>query len=255
MPERLSRVLPWLSAAGLLIATLSVALWSSDLTRARTDTGQTRPIVQRNVEAVLDRHPASATDAAFLGEVERLRSTPHVGTVWLFGADGKVAYASGATAAATPPGANATDLAADETRRVVQALDATLTADQKTAILATSAMLREGEHNDIFRHMLRPITTPEGLTVGFLGVNYAANPALGQPPTAGFVVGLLAFVLGAIAYWCSLPLWVFADARARGERAWVWAAFVLVGNLVALMAYLLTRGQPLHGEPARAVRG
>jgi hypothetical protein len=34
---------------------------------------------------------------------------------------------------------------------------------------------------------------------------------------------------------------VWLDARARGERAWVWAVFVLLGNLVALITYILAR--------------
>ncbi|MFC1526641.1 hypothetical protein ACFL6X_07525 [Candidatus Latescibacterota bacterium] len=37
----------------------------------------------------------------------------------------------------------------------------------------------------------------------------------------------------------------------REERAWVWFAFVLVENQVALMAYLLTRAPPR----ARGARG
>jgi hypothetical protein len=36
-------------------------------------------------------------------------------------------------------------------------------------------------------------------------------------------------------------VWVWLDARARGERAWVWAVFVLLGNLVALITYILAR--------------
>ena len=141
------------------------------------------------------------------------------------------------------------------TVRVVEALQETLTADQETALLAASAIMREGEHNDVFRHMLRPVTGPDGSIVGYLGVNYPANPALGGSVSPAYLAGLLVLLTGLAAYWLSLPFWVLLDAGPRGERAWVWAAFVLVGNLVALMAYLLTRGQPLHGEPARAVRG
>ena len=42
-------------------------------------------------------------------------------------------------------------------------------------------------------------------------------------------------------YWLSLPLWVLLDARERWDYAMVWAIFVLIGNLVALIAYLLAR--------------
>jgi hypothetical protein len=34
--------------------------------------------------------------------------------------------------------------------------------------------------------------------------------------------------------------------KEHGERALIWAAFVLIGNLVALIAYLLTRTPRLY---------
>jgi hypothetical protein len=52
---------------------------------------------------------------------------------------------------------------------------------------------------------------------------------------------LLTGFLGLASYWLSLPAWVWLDARARGERAWVWAVFVLLGNLVGLITYILAR--------------
>jgi hypothetical protein len=55
------------------------------------------------------------------------------------------------------------------------------------------------------------------------------------------VVSLLVVLLGLLMYWLSLPLWVFLDARQRGERALAWAGFVLIGNLVALLTYILAR--------------
>jgi hypothetical protein len=55
------------------------------------------------------------------------------------------------------------------------------------------------------------------------------------------MTAVLAVPLGLGVFWLSLPAWVWLDARRRGERAFVWALFVLTGNVVALMAYLLTR--------------
>jgi hypothetical protein len=52
---------------------------------------------------------------------------------------------------------------------------------------------------------------------------------------------LLAGLLALAVYWLCLPLWVWLDARERGERAWAWAVFVLLGNPVALPAYILAR--------------
>lgn len=241
MSERLVRALPWIAAAGLLAAVLSVFAWSPTLRLVRTDTGQTRAAVRQSVETLLAQHPTSVADATFRHAVEQLQGVRHVATVWLFAPDGTLVFASGSTAASTPVGLTAADLATAETVRVVEALQETLAVDQKTAILAASAIMREGEHNDIFRHLLRPVRAPDGSTVAYLGVSYPANPALENSGSAAYVVGLLVFLAGLAVYWLSLPLWVLLDARPRGERGWVWAAFVMVGNLVALMAYLLTR--------------
>jgi len=40
-------------------------------------------------------------------------------------------------------------------------------------------------------------------------------------------------------YWISVPAWTFLDARDRGETAWIWGAFTVIGNVIALVAYLL----------------
>lgn len=49
------------------------------------------------------------------------------------------------------------------------------------------------------------------------------------------------FPVGLAAYWFSLPLWVATDARRRQEKAVVWGLFALLGNVMALVLYLLVR--------------
>jgi hypothetical protein len=251
MTARLVRTLPWLSAAGLAASAVSVLFWSPGLARVRTDTGETRPVVARRAADLAGRRPASLDDPSFRAAVLEFQRSAYVAGVTLFDAGGRILYASGATSAATPAGQMAEDLATEETTRVVAAVGDTLTAQQKTAVLAAAAIMREGEHNDILRHLVRPVERPDGSLAGYLGVTYAANPALGGPVAARYVAGLLLFAAGLAGYWLLLPLWVFFDGRARGERAWLWAAFVLVGNAVALIAYLLTRTPPAR-RPAGA---
>jgi len=55
--------------------------------------------------------------------------------------------------------------------------------------------------------------------------------------------------VGLLGYWLALPLWTWLDARQRGDRAWTWSIFVLLGNVMALLAYLLVRdpGRPQAG--------
>ena len=49
------------------------------------------------------------------------------------------------------------------------------------------------------------------------------------------------FLGGLIAFWLTIPSWMLLDARRRGERAAVWGLFGLLGNVMALVVYLLVR--------------
>lgn len=55
----------------------------------------------------------------------------------------------------------------------------------------------------------------------------------------------LAFV-SFLAYWICVALWVFRDARRRGERALAWGLIALATNAVGLAAYLLRRSSGLR---------
>jgi hypothetical protein len=239
MSQRFVRALPWVAAIGFVVAIASLGVGTFERERALAEGDRTRPFVAGSVERVLQRRPSSVNEAAFQQAVEALRRTPHVATVWLFAPDGRLVMASGSTAASTPVGMTADELATDETRRVVQAIQATLAPEQRTMMLVAAAIMREGEHNDIYRHTVRPVIGQDGSTVGYLGVGYAASPALAASPLMKIV--FLIFLAGLATYWLSLPAWVLFDARARGMRAWAWAGFVLVANLVALVVYLFAR--------------
>lgn len=49
-----------------------------------------------------------------------------------------------------------------------------------------------------------------------------------------------------ILFWLSIPAWMTLDAQKRREKAAVWGIFGLLGNMIALVVYLLVRenGQP-----------
>ena len=49
------------------------------------------------------------------------------------------------------------------------------------------------------------------------------------------------FLAGLIAFWLTIPSWMLLDARRRGERAAAWGLFGLLGNVMALVVYLLVR--------------
>jgi len=210
------------------------------------DTGETRRVVETTTLAELQAlRPSSVEDESFRDAVAEARDATYIALVWLFAPDGRVVEGSRAFA-----GRMVQESATDEMRRVLGILpQEKLTAEERLSLLAASVMQAEGEHNDVWRHLLREIRGPDDELVGWIGITYDVNPSIGAPGVA-YISFILILLLALGVYWLSLPVWVWLDARARGERAWVWAVFVLLGNLVALIAYILARRPSTLGQPA-----
>ncbi len=90
---------------------------------------------------------------------------------------------------------------------------------------------------------------------------YDRNPGIGldvsRPQFRGatawrgvYMVALPVSMLSLALYWLSLPLRVYLQARARGERAWLWAALALGGNLLGVVTFLLMRRARRSACPA-----
>ena len=56
----------------------------------------------------------------------------------------------------------------------------------------------------------------------------------------------LVALISLILFWLFIPAWMALDAQKRREKAAVWGIFGLLGNMIALVVYLLVRenGQP-----------
>ena len=54
------------------------------------------------------------------------------------------------------------------------------------------------------------------------------------------IITLIALI-GLILFWLSIPAWMTLDAQKKRERAAVWGIFGLLGNMIALVVYLLVR--------------
>ena len=244
MGNRLAKSLPIVAVVGALVAVLCLGVQSAGRRSVLVDTGDTGRAVEGNVlTPLLALHPTSIDDPAFRQAIAQAQNAPYVSYVWLFAPDGTIIQGN----LAAPKGSYTRQMATDETQRVLGILpDEMLSAEQRMAVLAASAMQREGEHNDVFRHLLREVRGPNGELVALVGLTYDVSPGISTPPSALTVLLLVGLLLGMGVYWLSLPAWVWLDARTRGERAWVWAIFVLLGNLVALIAYILARTPRPH---------
>ncbi|HSJ58286.1 MAG TPA: hypothetical protein VLC95_13970 [Anaerolineae bacterium] len=246
MKRNIKTVLPVVAVVSVAIALVSIA--SSALLRADMieDTGATRPGAEAVAARLQALHPLSVGDPAFMRAAAEAEAEAYVAYVWVLAADGTILRGNLAAREPRP----VESMATDEMMRVLGALPPeTLDAEQRLALLAASAMQAEGEHNDVFRHLVRTVRAPDGSLTGLVGVTYDASVGTGLPSLA-FAASVLAGFGAMGIYWLSLPAWVWLDATERGERATVWAMFVLLGNLVALIAYVLARVP--RSQPATA---
>jgi len=234
MQTKLFKSLPWVALAGLLLAGISFALVNQSRSNQLTEDTQTRRSALDTLTQIAALKPQSINDPAFQQALEDGLQAPYIATIWLFAPDGEqILYSAGSTSAASR---QSTDM-----EQILAALPKDALQTEQTAMLkAVAAMRYEGEHNDIYRHLILPVSSPDGDLIGFLGAAYEISPSLSSV-SAGYITALITFIAGLALYWLSLPLWVRWDARNRGERAPAWAVFVLLGNLVALVAYLIVR--------------
>jgi hypothetical protein len=246
-------MLPALAVACICVWVVALAVLSLVRASIPIDSPENRRSVEQALAAIDTMRPASPDDAALRRALDEMLAQPHVATIWLLGPDGRILLSRGATAASTPVGSTVEELATNDARRLLDALPpGALTGEQSTWLLAASAFRREGTHNDVYRHLLRPIAGTDGSPVAIVGVAYDHSA---WSPGVGWKAGVLLSGLSLLLYWLSLPLWVLLDAQERGERAAAWAVFVLFGNLVALIAYLLARSparEPVTGEAIAA---
>jgi len=248
MIDNIKRLLPMLAVASVCVWATAVVVLGLVRASIPVDSPQNRRSVEQTLDALEALHPSSAEDAAFRRALNEALAQPDIATVWLLAPDGRVLLTQGATAASTPEGSTVEELATDDARRIVDALPpGALTAEQSTWLLAASALRREGSHNDIYRHLVRPIAAADGSAVAIIGVGYSHSA---WAPGVGWKAGVALAALSLVLYWLALPLWVLLDARERGERTVAWSVFVLFGNLIALIAYLLVRAP--GGAPAPA---
>jgi hypothetical protein len=239
MLHRFKRALPLAAVVSACVLAADIATLSFWKASQLTGADGNRSSVERALTGLEDMHPASLSDAALKRGLDRLLERPEVKTVWLFSPDGRVVFSEGSTAASTPLNSTVAELATDEAHRLLDVLPAeALSSEQRTWLLAASAIRREGTHNDVYRHMLRPIRGPEGSTVALIGVAYEFAE---WRPGLVWVMAVIVALVSLVIYWLSLPTWVWLDARERGERALAWATFVLMGNLIGLLAYVLAR--------------
>ncbi|MCR4425209.1 MAG: hypothetical protein NUW23_03315 [Firmicutes bacterium] len=235
------------AAAGIVAALASgFALW---VLRGRHlfDTGETRAAVEAAVGRVVTAPAESVRDPGLRMAAAGLDQEPYVAAVWLVDLDGTIVFWSGGPGR---EGDSVLSLAQLDISRSLDALEpGSMSEIQRLELLTVGALRREGEHNDVFRHMVRRVRGPAGDVVGLIALAYDVNPSVSKPgPGLAWPVLLAAMLVGVGIYWVALPLWVYLDASARGEPRAFWGLFVLFTNLVGLLAYVVATSGPRDRE-------
>lgn len=238
MCNKIKKIIPWASFAAILIAALILFFCSANRVSLLVESPETRAAAEETLNQITANKPQTLDDTAFMNVLKQADEMPYIAQVWLFAPDGKIIYSKG-----TPLDAeSATQLATRQVKGALAALPVgELTQEQQMLLLVGSAIQAEGEHNDVFRYMVRPLTTLENKVIGYVGITYDVNEGISARPNIWQIVSMVGLLLCLVIYWVGLPLWTYLDAKERRERAPVWALFVLAGNLVALIAYLLVR--------------
>jgi hypothetical protein len=182
---------------------------------------------------------ADINSKAFLDYFEKTLNCSVIDTKWLISEKGEIIYTNGTMAQSTPLHSNIYSFEDAQSQGLIAAVDFNMDSLQKRIMLIAARIRCEGEHNDIFGHLVIPLKTSSNVLVGFVGVAY--NLDAKTPSFQNYYLIIIALVFCFLLYWLLLPLWVYFDCRERNNKYVLWTLFVLIGNLPAYIAYLLTR--------------
>lgn len=240
MRDRLLRLLPWTAMIGGILTVVFLIVLSILYSRLNKENIENRMISLESIEEIQAMHPRDSTDPSFRQKIENAFDSRYIASIWLISPEGEILFSKGSTASSLRYG-SVMEYSTSETREILNSLHPNaLSENQKILLLAASAIQREGSHNDIYNHLIREILSPEGTRVCIIGLAYELSSDPGHVSPV-WIWSVLIVLISLPMYWFSLPLWVFLDARKRGERALFWAIFVFFGNLVGLISYLVIR--------------
>jgi hypothetical protein len=196
-----------------------------------------RQSVENSLDSILPAEIESADSPEFTAAVERLKMEPYVVWVWVVDPEGAVLLSYNGPA---KEGDNVYFLSKYEEDLLFSVEKTRIDPVTEMELRLAMALRREGEHNDIYGHMVRQVPGPDGKAKAFVGITFEAVDAA---PEARDIVFLILGAAGILIYWLGLPLWVLLDMRAAGggRTALLWAFFVLIANAAGLMAYLLVK--------------
>lgn len=269
MDRRLEGILHrWLPAvAGVALAVTGITMWlKQDAIAEKTEEVRQRiaseaplkkpdpALVEASAGAVLEqvaqmvrRLDSDVETQRALAEAFAQNDT--LQRLWVVDERGYIAY----YAKEQPAARTVEVLAPKDVHALLETLPAgLLRPEQRLAILTAAAIREDLPHQERrrgsggLRTRLLPI---KGGLIAVAAQMPFSGPAISIDEEAVRSVGNYYQVIqnaSFLLYWFSLPLWVVLDALRHRERAVVWGLFTLIGNVVALLIYLLVRSR--NGE-------
>jgi hypothetical protein len=231
------RILPWVAlSSGILIILL---LASAIIFKPSQNIENTvnRKIAFDKLKQIRVESADNLNSKAFFDYFEKTLSCSVISTKWLVSERGEVIYAKGVMAASTPLNSNIYSLVDAQNRGLIDAIESNVDSIQKRIIFVAASIRREGDHNDVYGHLVMPLKTSSNVLIGFVGVAYSLDDS--KPPIQNYVISI-ALIICFLLYWLSLPLWVYFDCREKNNKYILWTIFVFLGNIPALIAYLIS---------------
>jgi hypothetical protein len=238
MKKNWYNILPW---ATLLSGTLVVVLLAATIVykpKKNIENTVNRKIALDKLKTIRLENKESFYTNDFFDYVDKTILGNEINTIWLVTANGEIVYVKGEMAQSTPLNSSVNSLMDEQSKGLINAVEESIDPLLKLELSIAAAIRREGEHNDVYGHLVVPVMSVQNELAGFVGVAYSLN---NSKPSAGiYAIGISLF-LSFLIYWLSMPLWVYFDSRKRNDKSILWALFVLIGNMPAYIAYLILK--------------
>lgn len=230
--------LPWVGSisGGLMIILFALAIIF--LPTVDPESTVNRKIASDKLKEIKIESRKTLNSKTFTDYLNKTLDSSVINTKWLINENGEIIFANGMMAASTPENTSIYNLADNQSLGLIKAVEENIDSQQKLLLYVAAAIRNEGDHNDMIGHIVMPLHTSSDELVGFVGVAYDLDNT--AQPLQFYIVDI-ALMISFLVYWFSFPLWVYFDGHKRDNKYILWTLFVLVGNLPAYIAYLITK--------------
>jgi hypothetical protein len=232
-------ILPWIALiSGCMLAFMLILSIFIYPIHKNTDNKENRELAYGKLKTIGVVSKETITQKSFPDSVNKILNSSPVNTVWIISREGKIIYANGQMSPSTPLNESVYNMIENQSLGLIDAVKDNFDPIQKQILFTAAAIRHEGEHNDIYGHLVMPLKTPQNEVAGFIAVAYSLNSS--KTPVETYII-ILATLFCFLVYWISIPLWVYFDSQQRTDKSIYWTLFVLIGNLPAYIAYLITK--------------